>query len=471
MTSYDEIRYLRSKAHALCEGLRLRLTEFDDDFPAGSPGQLIAITTTFLEKIRDEVEAATDKNILLAFFRLIDTLSSTLDLLDNAHTAQTPRGLVQFLEEIANSLYPGSCLLVSPSSTYNYSITNIIPALSQLAKDALPSSVAASLTGTFPKDLYVVRFPRIERDNVLNHTVFGHEFGHPIADDFIALHEQQAIFAARLTAAKQKIQADPHLSALLAARTDPVEQSYLLSQFVDTVVALHKRGLQELVSDAVGVHLFGISALLAGLDVFGQTSLDSAPRQPQYYPPPRYRLRLMYQTLIANQQIAGLLKLAYPEHLAAIGEAAKGVFAHLESLTSENHDKAEIVKNAVIKIAYEWLDETLPEAFHYAEQRLKAVIYTPDFSGKAFIALVERLALDIPPNEVGLWPALEPGEWRSGLLASWLVAIAHSLDTAGTAKSRLDGLKTVHKLALKGVEYGVIQKQCKEYLDKQGSQP
>ena len=288
MSSYDEIRYLRVKAQSLCEGLKLRLSEFDDDFPAGSPGELIRITTAFLEKIRDEVEGTSDRNILMAFFRLIDTLSGTLDLLDNAHTAQTPRGLVQFLEQIATSLYPGSTLLVSPSSAYNYSIINIIPGFSQLANDALSASAAAALTATFPKELYVVRFPRTERDNVLNHTVFGHEFGHPIADAFIAAHEQEPAFASRLTTAKQKIQSEPTLQGLLNKTTDPVEKSQLLSQLVDTVVTLHKRGLEELIADAVGVQLFGISALLSGLDVFGQTSLDSAPKSPRYYPPPRY---------------------------------------------------------------------------------------------------------------------------------------------------------------------------------------
>jgi hypothetical protein len=263
MASYDEIRYLRSKAHSLCEGLKLRLSEFHDDFPAGSPGELIRITNAFLEKIRDEVETTPDRNVLTAFFRLIDTLSGMLDLLDNAHTAQTPRGLVQFLQEIANNLYPGSCLLVSPSSAYNYSIVNIIPDFSKLAKNALPASVAAALIATFPKELYVVRFPRTERDNVLNHTVFGHEFGHPIADAFVAAHERQPEFAARLSDVKQKIQSDPTIQGLLSKAADPVEQSQLLNHAVDTVVTLHRRGLEELVADAVGIRLFGISALLA----------------------------------------------------------------------------------------------------------------------------------------------------------------------------------------------------------------
>jgi hypothetical protein len=471
MSSYDEIRYLRSKAQSLCEGLKLRLSEFDDDFPAGSPGELIRVTTAFLEKIRDEVEGTSDRNILMAFFRLIDTLSGTLDLLDNAHTAQTPRGLVQFLEQIANSLYPGSTLLVSPSSAYNYSIINIIPAFSKLANDALSASAAAALTSTFPKELYVVRFPRTERDNVLNHTVFGHEFGHPIADAFIAAHEQQPAFASRLTAAKQKIQSEPTLQGLLNKATDPVEKSQLLSHFVDTVVTLHKRGLEELIADAVGVQLFGISALFAGLDVFGQTSLDSAPKPPRYYPPPRYRLRLMHQALQDDKQLPTLAKLKFPTGLADVAESTLGVLAHLDQLVSQQHDNAQIAKSVIAKIAYEWLDATLPEAFQFASQRLQSLRYTTNFKGKSFISLIERLALHVPPNEVGKWPKLAVGDWREGLLASWLVAISKSVEKNGTPASRLKDLGTVHKLALKGVEYGVIQKQCIEHLAKEGATP
>jgi hypothetical protein len=471
MSSYDEIRYLRSKAQSLCEGLKLRLSEFDDDFPAGSPGELIRVTTAFLEKIRDEVEGTSDRNILMAFFRLIDTLSGTLDLLDNAHTAQTPRGLVQFLEQIANSLYPGSTLLVSPTSAYNYSIINIIPAFSKLANDALSASAATALTATFPKELYVVRFPRTERDNVLNHTVFGHEFGHPIADAFIAAHEQQPAFSSRLTIAKQKIQSEPTLQGLLNKTTDPVEKSQLLSHFVDTVVTLHKRGLEELIADAVGVQLFGISALLAGLDVFGQTSLDSAPKPPRYYPPPRYRLRLMHQALQDDKQLPTLAKLKFPTDLADVAESTLGVLAHLDQLVSQQHDKAQIAKNVIAKIAYEWLDATLPEAIQFASQRLQSLRYATNFKGTSFISLIERLALHVPPNEVGKWPKLAVGDWREGLLASWLVAISKSVEKNGTPASRLKDLGTVHKLALKGVEYGVIQKQCIEHLVKQGATP
>lgn len=471
MASYDEIRYLRSKAHSLCEGLKLRLSEFDDDMPAGSPAELIRITNAFLEKIRDEVEATSDRNILMAFFRLIDTLSGTLDLLDNAHTAQTPRGLVQFLQEIANSLYPGSCLLVSPSSAYNYSIVNIIPDFSKLANHALPASSAAALIATFPKELYVVRFPRTERDNVLNHTVFGHEFGHPIADAFIAAHEQQPEFAARLSAAKLKMQSDPVLQGLLNKTTDPVEKSQMLSRFVDTVVTLHKRGLQELVADAVGIRLFGISALLSALDLFGQTSLDSTPKPPLFYPPPRYRLRLMHQALQADKQLPTLAKLKFPADLADVAESTQGVLAHLDQLVGQTHDKTEIAKNALARIAYEWLDVTLPEAVQAAALRLQGLGYTTNFKGTSFTSLVERLALDVPPNEVGKWPKLAVGDWRDGLLASWLVAISKSVETKGTPADRLEDLETVHKLALKGVEYGVIQKQCTEHLAKKGSAP
>jgi hypothetical protein len=469
MASYDEIRYLRSKAHSLCEGLKLRLSEFHDDFPAGSPGELIRITNAFLEKIRDEVETTPDRNVLTAFFRLIDTLSGMLDLLDNAHTAQTPRGLVQFLQEIANNLYPGSCLLVSPSSAYNYSIVNIIPDFSKLAKNALPASVAAALIATFPKELYVVRFPRTERDNVLNHTVFGHEFGHPIADAFVAAHERQPEFAARLSDVKQKIQSDPTIQGLLSKAADPVEQSQLLNHAVDTVVTLHRRGLEELVADAVGIRLFGISALLAALDLFGQTSLDSAPKPPLFYPPPRYRLRLMHQALLADKQLPTLGKLKFPADLADVQESTQGVLAHLDQLVSQMNDKTEIAKGVLARIAYEWLDVTLPEAVQFAAQRLQNFGYATNLRGASFTSLVERLALDVPPNEVGKWPKLAVGDWRDGLLASWLVAISKSVEKKGTPAKRLEDLGTVHKLALKGVEYGVIQKQCTEHLAKKGT--
>jgi hypothetical protein len=177
----------------------------------------------------------------------------------------------------------------------------------------------------------------------------------------------------------------------------------------------------------------------------------------------------MHQALLADKQLPTLGKLKFPADLADVQESTQGVLAHLDQLVSQMNDKTEIAKGVLARIAYEWLDVTLPEAVQFAAQRLQNFGYATNLRGASFTSLVERLALDVPPNEVGKWPKLAVGDWRDGLLASWLVAISKSVEKKGTPAKRLEDLGTVHKLALKGVEYGVIQKQCTEHLAKKGT--
>jgi hypothetical protein len=425
---------------------------------------LIRITKLFLEKIEVELSKTADKALLMGHIRLVEWLANGLDWLDNAHSAQTPRGLVQFLEEIAETLYPGALLLVSPSSEYNYSIADLVPLYAALAKQTLPSSSAAALVSGLPKALYLVRFPRIERENVLNHSIFGHEFGHPIADEYIDQYEHEPAFAARVTEATQKIQADPQLNAALLSRSNPLEKSSLLSHFLDSVVKMHKRGLQELVSDAVGVHLFGPSAVFASLDIFGQSSLDSAPMNPSLYPPSRYRLRLTHKLLQDGKYLDTLAALPFPESLQQTKSSIAAILKYLDEVVSQNPDTAAIQSSPLARIAYEWLEETLPGALAHAQNRVLPLQYTAQVVGEEVVGLVERLALHVPPNEIGTWPTTKTVDWRSGLLASWLYALTHSLDSALPMKECLQSVQTIQKLAIKGIEYAVLQKQYQKHL-------
>src|SRR5690348_16107951 len=140
MAHFDETAYFSEKARALSVGLSLRLNEFVNEFPAGSPNDLIRITKAFIVEINSALDSTTNTNILFGFFRTIEALSQALNWLDNAHTAQTPKALVQSLEKIAESLYSNVSLLVSPSSEYNFSIGDLVPYYKTLAKGCLPAS-------------------------------------------------------------------------------------------------------------------------------------------------------------------------------------------------------------------------------------------------------------------------------------------------------------------------------------------
>src|SRR5690348_7211482 len=119
MGSFTEENYLRQKAHSLCKGLALRLDEFVDEFPAGQPVDLINTVKLFLRQLETDLATTTDLKILRLSCFLIKDLTSTLEWLDNAHTAQTPRAVVQLLNKTSSVLFGKSAaVLVSPSIVY-----------------------------------------------------------------------------------------------------------------------------------------------------------------------------------------------------------------------------------------------------------------------------------------------------------------------------------------------------------------
>lgn len=466
MKPFDEAFFFQEKALALSSGLSLRLSEFVNEFPAGSPHELIRITKGFLTHI-DAALSGPPSPVRFDYFGLIEVLSKALDWLDNAHTAQTPKALVESLEAIASELFSEAKLLVSPSSEYNYSIVDLIPHYTELANNCLPLSSARALIATFPKALYLVQFPRIERENGLNLAIFGHEFGHPIADEFISAHEQLPIYVSRLAAAKASIQSDSKLSAALASRTNPLEKAQLLSRFVDAVVVMHRRALQELVSDAVGVGLFGPSILFSSLAVFGQTSLDAVASSPSYYPPSRFRLRLMARLLTDAGYIKGLSELKLSPAFENIQLALKRALDHIERLVQADSDVTATTADPIARIAYEWLAQTLPDALSHASLRTKGGAFAADRISREVPGLVERLSKHVPPNEIGVWPKAGIVDWRSGLLAAWLMTLCQIEDSSMNAATRRKALQTTQKVSLKGIEYALLQRQYASFLKKQ----
>jgi hypothetical protein len=138
MASFSEEIYLRERVRADCAGLRYRLKEYVSEFPAGTPLDLIEIFELFLTELENGLAPLTDVNQLKSHFHLLGTLAEVLTLLDNAHSAQTPRGLVQLLEKTSSLLFPSAKLFVAPSADYNYSIVDIVPWLKTLAAELAP---------------------------------------------------------------------------------------------------------------------------------------------------------------------------------------------------------------------------------------------------------------------------------------------------------------------------------------------
>jgi hypothetical protein len=134
---FPETTLLREKAHALCTGLFFRLDEFVDDFPTGIPRDLIETVQRLLRELQKIADEEEDAEILFDICDLLELtepqppgLSQALDWLDNAHTAQTPSGLVQLLRAASKHLRVTSCSPLIMSSIIQSSISSAFGASS-----------------------------------------------------------------------------------------------------------------------------------------------------------------------------------------------------------------------------------------------------------------------------------------------------------------------------------------------------
>jgi uncharacterized protein YbaR (Trm112 family) len=464
MGDFKEESYLREKARSLQAGLLSRFEEYVEEFPRGQSSNLIETIRFFLAQVEADIAGCSDPKLLRWFCSLIDELSEVLEWLDHAHTAQTPRAYVDVLGEISRQLHDGAEILVTPTVESNYRIIDEIPRLARLT-NALSEARQKAVIARFPEALYHVHFPRIERENILNHALFGHEFGHPVADEFLDDYELELRYQEHLNEAQAEIEKDSEVAQDLAD-ADETTKTELLNDIQSKLSDIHRRALVELMSDAVAVHLFGPSAIFASMDLLIREALDEMPEHDEYYPPTRYRWRLTFEILQREGYIDALRSLRLTAEQQFIKDALNSTLDFLQHVVADTRDRDALASDIYTRAAYAWLERTLPDALKHADARATCAKYNPALITSEVPPLVERLQAGVPPSEVGTWPDVKPVDWRSTIVAGWVFALSQTLDSNLEWTDKREALRTTNRLAVKGVEYIFLQRELREYKQK-----
>lgn len=354
------------------------------------------------------------------------------------------------LHQLLGKVSAGSRFFASPQGSYNYSIASLGEFVGRQLGNFLTAEEIATLPPLFSSTIHLVMFPRAERDSILVHSLFGHEVGHLLADAYLDFESTQSTFAATL---KNKVDAclallppPPGLQGVQALRHKTQVQKELRQ--------VRKRAMEELISDFVGLLVFGPSALFASYEVFSLDDLDAAPRPNQYYPPSRYRLRFLSQIVKAEgyaDELVNAVRTQNRSHRSATE-------AHLRSIhdmTVDQSDLSGLNSNPIIKIAYEWAAESLQEASSFVKQTLPPeLVYTAQSVRNDVAELIERLMLGIPPSELARFPDSVSPAWQSTLLAGWVYRLeGKKYDSAGSEVAcDDDDFLNVNTLCLRALE-------------------
>ena len=451
-TAFRTLDHHRLRSAALCLALQRRFEELRSrDYPDEGAGEALELLGKLLVIVRKRIEGLTDERTLVMTSRAIVELGETLKYFDNAGTDQTPRGLVCLLRSLYERLNRQSKFLAWPQADYNFTIRSLIETLKvlfrHLGADAEVSEVFAEYTGPH----YLVSFPRVERDNVSMLAIFGHELGHEIANDFLQKEGGSSERQARETQARLDI-----LQALggKPSLTD-------LHEAMQEVFQLRERALEELISDMVGVYLFGPSAIFAGYEIFMWNNLNAIPSdQNGGYPPGRMRIRVSMEAAEREGYIGVMRDMAADPSIGTTVSYATLLFEHLENLVQDKSDEQQIATSNAARIAYDWVAATLPSAQAFARNAVGQALYGESTIRSEVPGLVKRLKQGLPPNEIG--NSIDPTavDERSSVLAGWLVSLEASQASADTGQAIAD-LGRLNEKALRGLEYGVLQRRSR----------
>ncbi len=407
--------------------------------------------------IAERIDTAPEDK-LLHIHTLLVLLGADLRYPERSRTEETPWSIVQPTEEFLQSHLRVKCkFIIRPQWSYNYGLlsglieayTTDIKALSEWIsleewKDAIGSSAEDRV--------YCVSFPRIEKMNVLSHVNWGHEVGHILAADWLrsefpSLWKQ---FEPQLT----KILRDDYVYGIPAGVTIPDDLiSEGVADAVKRTMHLARTAFKELICDAVGVHLFG-PATLASLAEFSCHRVpDASPLQTGGYPPWRYRLRM-----ISNTVIKDIITADTADWHHTLAGYVSWIQEWHELLKSES-DKAILESSVRTKEAYRMVEQ------HWSTVWSQVVTDLPDTVRKPYKLtsnrmvveeLIERLRHGIPPNETGSWPTNHPASLADIWNAAWACKIQHFRGEKGEILD--EHVETLSHLTLKAIEASYVQK-------------
>jgi len=444
--------HLRKRAHTLRLGLDQRLSElYSTYYPNSEPEKLINFLHDLVEKIDERIESSDSRRLFWICY-VLENLEGFLADLHYANSEEIPRGLILILQDIVAELFPSVVLMASPQhEEFNYSIEDIFPTLSEYANGLLSTEESKVVLNSFNDRFDVIRFPRIERDNVLNYPIFGHELGHPVADEFLDKEESTEVYQKRLEKAVKDVPTELG-----------VDEGEDLLVEIKEMLAIRKRGLQELISDCVGIFLFGPSALFAFYDFFLAQSLDEEPGDPEYYPPNRYRLRIMKKAMDDQRYTEALTSISNLDKFPTLREKLESFLCHLDEIAAEDIDQQLLSSDPLHKISYEWIEESLPSAIKYALNRVNSLKLPCNLIEKEIPELIEKLSFGVPPNEVGIFPDRKHVDWRSSILSGWLYRIGEfSVPYSEKRELERNSIERLQRLTLRAVELAIFESSYK----------
>lgn len=412
----------RSELHRLAGSVANLAQDLEqaEDFATETARDFCRIIRETVLLIQSGISKAPDEKLLHIHF-LLKQFGAHLRYPERSRIEQTPWSAVQATETFLQLHVGAHCkFIVRPQWNYNYGlvgdfIESYHKQIKELA-DCLPLSTWRKRIGpSFSNQIYCISFPRVERMNVLSHVNWGHEVGHILARRW--LNQYFGVLWKQNSPAIRKRMKE----RLLAVYTKKYKPP---SAFVNAKVAdslketmhLTREALKELISDAVGAHLFGPAALASLGEFSCHNLLDANPLQCRGYPPWRFRLRAISKAVFTS-----LKKADKAEWNEILVEYARWI-GEVSSIGRPTDDLKIIRADFRCKEAYAVVRSEWQKVWRQVLSELpkhSRAPYRLQNRWSLVGELIKRLEEGIPANETGTWPDTTPASLPDIWNAAW----------------------------------------------------
>ncbi len=389
-----ELDELRRRAHTLVSSLRKQLEVLEArEFPTESPKEFISYLRRILGGI-DRLLAATDVSAVVR-----SVCAALLDLGDHAKYLSTasypsiPWTLISHVENLIKAIVVDAKVVLCADWEFNYTVWRVSDVYQKMFEPRKPL-FTDSVFAVPPPSWNIVTLPAVDRSNILLHVILGHEVGHEIARRFLDHENEPQIQGEVNNLVGNGKWYDPDINSRGGLYAIRVKQ-----QLFDRILDLRSNGLRELISDIVGFYIFGPSFVLGLREFCLDDVLDALPEGPDYHPPWRYRLRLVFRTYEATNQPELIARPAGHGVVQIVREAVLRQLEIIRELTRDSRDTVLLRTDPLTDRAYRSIERVLDPAFRFVEVALGSLIYDASRIRDYLPDLIERLALGIPPSE------------------------------------------------------------------------
>lgn len=387
---------------------------------------LAQVSLAILDRIdwtgpQNEIDKATENLRTLDW--QVKQFGAHIRYVESARTPRLPWQVIPSFEKLVDWLRAGAQVMLRPMWHYNYA--TIVSDLRELYLNELQEyeyylpaiDVESKIVSPLGSAFHVISFPSLERDNILLHSLIGHELGHLVVTEIVEKHKKDF-----LDGVQSQIESVTK-EELASKNVTPVSVPLWYDQVLTTQITENsnrclkywERAMEEILADMVGALLFGPAALFSTFDIAVQSGFDIPPSERnEYYPPWRRRIRHVLRIVdeIATDLLSikpDLFRMAAPMSLAEragrLGldrenraRLVKDRISTIRTTASATDDELAINVIPLARVAYSVLEKYLDKAALELRTLLGShvVIQKPLLSKLPI--LIERLDSGVTPN-------------------------------------------------------------------------